>query len=105
MSKICPNCLHPVRTGANYCGYCGTSLVPTPRDPAPTNRSSKETTNPKSNSSAKIKRFSKSGQSGRSWLKVPITLMVLVILVAMAVRFWPEILVFIGQAVVMLKLT
>ena len=97
--------MHPVRSGANYCGYCGTSLVPTPRDPAPTNRSSKEITSPNSNSSAKMKRFSKNGKSGKSWLKVPITLMVMVILAAMAVRFWPEILVFLGQAVVMLKLT
>lgn len=106
MSKICPNCLHPVRSGANYCGYCGTSLVPTPLDPAPTNRSaSREKTSPKAKSYAKAQRAFKSDNYGRSWLKVPITLLVLVILSALAIRFWPLILVFLGQAVVMLKLT
>jgi len=106
MSKICPNCLHPVRIDTHYCGYCGTSLVPTPRDPAPTNpSSSKQGGKVKAKSAAKMQRASKSGVIGRSWLRVPITLLILVLLAALAVRFWPEILVFLGQAVVLLKLS
>jgi hypothetical protein len=29
MPTICPNCQNPVRTGAKYCGFCGTSLMMT----------------------------------------------------------------------------
>jgi hypothetical protein len=106
MSKICPNCLRPVRSGVNYCGYCGTSLVPTPSDPAPTIRSSsKVSTNAVTKTSSKNVRTIKSGRPARSWIKVPITLLVLVILAALAIRFWPQILMLLAQAVVMLKLT
>ncbi len=106
MSKICPNCLRPVRTGTNYCGYCGTSLVPTPRDPAPTMRaSSKEAIFGLHNESSKKQRVPKSGRSGRSWTKAPITLLVIVLLLALTIRFWPEIVTFLGQAVILLKLS
>ncbi len=106
MSNLCPNCLHPVRTGVNYCGYCGASLVPTPDDPTPTSRHpSKEAKRVATKPAAKSTRLAKGGGSGRRWTKVPITLMVLVILSALAVRFWPQILVLLGQAVVLLKLT
>jgi hypothetical protein len=106
MSKICPNCLRPVRSGVNYCGYCGTSLVPTPHDPAPTEpTSSKVKADAVSKPVTKAKHVKKTGRIGRSWIKVPITMLVMVILAAMAVRFWPQILVFLGQAVVLLRLT
>jgi hypothetical protein len=106
MSKICPNCLRPVRSGVNYCGYCGTSLVPTPSDPAPTDRSSsKVKANAVTKSTSKNVRTLKSGRSARSWIKVPITLLILVILAAVIVRFWPQILIFLAHAVVMLRLT
>ncbi len=106
MPKICPNCLRPVRSGVNYCGYCGASLVPTPQDPAPTVRSSSKAKAEKlAKSARKPKHISKSGKIGRSWIKAPITLLVLVILAALAIRFWPQILVFLGQAVVFLRLT
>jgi hypothetical protein len=106
MAKICPNCLRPVRSGANYCGYCGTILVPTPQDPAPTVKSSHKgkakamvSMPPRSKKSAKL------GKSGRSWLKVPITLLILVILAALAIRYWPAILTFLTVALPMLKLS
>ena len=28
MPTICPNCLRPLRSGAKYCGYCGSNLNP-----------------------------------------------------------------------------
>lgn len=106
MSKICPNCLRPVRTGVNYCGYCGTSLVPTPQDPAPTIRSAgKESVQAKPGKPAKVKRVPKSGPPSKSWLKVPITLLVLVILAALAIRYWPEIWAFLSMALPGLKLS
>ncbi len=106
MSKICPNCLHPVRTGVNYCGYCGTILVPTPQDPAPTVRSSaKGKADKAARSTGKVKRVAKSGKFSRSWVKFPISLMIVVILAALSVRFWPQIMVFLGQAAILLRLT
>ncbi len=106
MSKTCPNCLHPVRTGANYCGYCGTTLVPTPQDPSPTSRHpAKSSSGRAAQSKGKAQRVSKGSSTGRSWIKVPITLLIIVLLGALAIRYWPEILVFLGQAVVFLKLT
>jgi predicted amidophosphoribosyltransferase len=27
MSPICPNCLRPVRSGAKFCGFCGSNLT------------------------------------------------------------------------------
>jgi hypothetical protein len=104
MSKICPNCLHPVRTGANYCGYCGSSLVPTPQDPAPTSRSFVKASQA-SKKNAKAGRPPKSGKPGKYWVRVPITMLVVIILAALAIRYWPQILVLLGQLVVLLKLT
>lgn len=106
MSKICPNCLRPVRTGAYYCGYCGTSLIPTPRDSTLTSQSSaKQGDKVLSKASKKVKRVSKNARAGRSWLKVPITLLILVILAALAIRYWPVILILLNQALPLLKLS
>lgn len=106
MSKTCPNCMRPVRSGVNYCGYCGASLVPTPRDPSPTLRSSSKATHSDAeNTAPKSQRTRKTGKGGRSWIRVPITLLILVILAALAVRYWPEIQAFIGQAIPLLKLS
>ena len=98
--------MHPVRTGANYCGYCGTSLVPTPSDPAPTSRvSSKARAEMGTKLNGKPYRAPKKRKPGRYWVRVPITLLVVVILSSLAIRYWPQILVFFGQVVVLLKLT
>jgi len=106
MSKTCPNCLHSVRTGVNYCGYCGASLVPTPDDPTPTIRhSSKTSAKTIAQPASKTKRIKKSKPIGRSWTKVPITMLFVVILAALAIRYWPQILVLLGQAAIILKLT
>lgn len=106
MAKICPNCLHSVRTGANYCGYCGTSLVPTPQDPAPTmHTSSKQVGNAVENVVYRARPTPRGYKSSRTWVKVPITLLVLVILMALAVRFWPQLLSLISQALPLLQIT
>ncbi len=106
MSKICPNCLHPVRTGANYCGYCGTSLVPTPHDPAPTMHvASKQVGGVMENAGYKAQRPVKGNKSSRAWVKVPITLLVLVLFMALAMRFWPQILILLSQALPLLQIT
>jgi hypothetical protein len=100
MSKICPSCMHTVRSGANYCGYCGTSLIPTPRNPSPTVQSSSRTPDtpvegpiPQTHPNHKHAKFD------RSWVKVPIMLLFVVIMLALTVRFWPEILTLLGQTI------
>lgn len=106
MSKICPNCMRPVRAGANYCGYCGTSLVPTPRNPSPGTQSfAKESANLKENTSPRKQQLTKSNHSRRAWIRIPIFLLIVVLLLAMAIRYWPEILIFISQALPLLKLS
>ncbi len=106
MSKMCPNCLRTVRSGANYCGYCGASLVPTPEDPAPTvNVISKQSNGGAGSGSHKAKRARKGNPSSRAWVKVPITLLVLVLMMALAVRYWPQILSLIGQTLPLLPLS
>lgn len=106
MAKICPNCLHSVRTGVNYCGYCGASLVPTPQDPAPTmHTSSKQIGSAVENAGYSNRRVPKGNKSNRNWVKVPITLLMLVILMALAVRFWPQLLSLISQALPLLQIT
>lgn len=106
MSKICPNCLRPVRAGANYCGYCGTSLVPTPRNPSPGMRASaNEDAGLMENAAPRKQRLFKGNRSRRAWIRFPIFLLIMVILIAMAIRYWPEILTFISQALPLLKLS
>lgn len=105
MSKNCPNCMHTVRSGVNYCGYCGTSLVPTPRNPAPTEKPHKKIIVDSDFDSiplAQPKR--KRIVIGRGWVKIPIILLVLIIMLAMTVRFWPEIMVFLGQTIATVRL-
>ncbi len=102
MSKICPNCLHSVRSGANYCGYCGTSLVPTPEDPAPTIPSAQKEAGRVSRGGPKRQHLARRVTNSRAWLKVPITLLVVVILSALAVRYWPQLVMFLGQALPLL---
>ena len=105
MSKNCPNCMHTVRSGVNYCGYCGTSLVPTPKNPAPTEKPfQKFTGEPDSISPPQLPSKPKRAIDDRSWVKIPIIMLVLVIMLAMAVRFWPEIMVFLSQTIAAVKL-
>lgn len=104
MSKICPNCMHTVRAGANYCGYCGTILVPSPQNPAPTEPPSSKV-NAKADSKVlpQVQPKSKIGIEGRAWVKIPIILLALVILVALVLRFWPEITTYFGHTLPFLK--
>lgn len=105
MSKNCPNCMHTVRSGVNYCGYCGTSLVPTPRNPAPTEKPfQKITVDADLDSIPLAQPGRKKTAVGRSWVKIPIILLVLVIMLAITLRFWPEIMLFLGQTIAAVKL-
>jgi hypothetical protein len=106
MSKICPNCMHTVRSGANYCGYCGTSLIPTPRNPTPIAQlSSRDPGKTDEGSIPQRQPNHKHAEADRSWVKFPMMLLFLVIMLALTVRYWPEILTFLGQTIPLLRLS
>jgi hypothetical protein len=105
MSKICPNCLRPVRTGANYCGYCGTSLIPATRENFPIEQSISQNNAGANVRSAPSSRLSpKRGKARRPWVITPIILLFLVIFLALVIRFWPEITAYLGQIVSSIRL-
>ncbi len=92
MPTICPNCLHPLRTNAKFCGYCGTSLIPNTRADAMTLQASAqevdmndENTSPPEQSRPKGKKNIR-----RIVLIVLIILLCLVLLVAFLVHYWPN---------------
>jgi hypothetical protein len=105
MSKICPNCLRPVRTGANYCGFCGASLIPATRGvstAAPSIALNNTVADVRSTTNAQPN--PKRSKARRPWVITPIILLFLVILLALIVRFWPEITAYLGQIVSSIRL-
>lgn len=105
MSKICPNCLRPVRTGANYCGYCGTSLIPATRDISAGEPSiSQVSAVPNVRSTTNARSSPKVNKARRPWVITPIIMLCLVIILALVVRFWPEITANLGQIVSSIRL-
>jgi len=93
MPTICPNCLHPLRTNARYCGYCGTNLTPNTRADAATLQASPQDGDVISeNTTAPAQSRPKSKKDiRRIVLIVLIILLCLVLLVAFLVHYWPNI--------------
>jgi len=105
MSKICPNCLRPVRTGANYCGFCGTSLIPVSRAVATSTPLTAQTsTGVNVRSTTDPQPVPKPAKARRPWVITPIILLFLVILLALIVRYWPEITTYLLQFVSSMRL-
>jgi hypothetical protein len=105
MSKICPNCLRTVRNGANYCGFCGTSLVPASVVGSGATRLALQDeavreVKPTYQERSKPKRF----KSERARKFFPIILLFLVIIVALVVRFWPDIIAYLMVILTSLRL-
>jgi hypothetical protein len=93
MPTICPNCLHPLRTNAKYCGYCGTSLIPNARADAITLQASPQQgdmINENTTSPAQSRPKNKKNIR-RIVLIVLIILLCLVLLAAFVVHYWPNI--------------
>jgi len=93
MPTICPNCLRLVRTGANYCGFCGTNLVP----PAPVDHSGPlavelETTEQElANEARTAQPVARGGNARRTILILIIILLCLVLVAAFVAHFWSAI--------------
>lgn len=91
MSTTCPNCNHPVRKDARYCGFCGTDLMPTAevKPTAPPAKPEKTAANQTSiaQKKSKPKRF----QTSQVVTFVAIILLFLVIFLSVVCRYWSEI--------------
>lgn len=89
MPTICPNCLRPVRMGAKYCGFCGTSLAPSPIDESVAALSApqeKESPNFENNTKEQPKR--KRSKARRTVLVILIIILCLAIILALFLRYW-----------------
>lgn len=104
MSKICPNCLRPVRTGANYCGFCGTSLIPVARNTSSSMPTSQDYVDNNVRATSAAQPNPKRNKASRPWVITPIILLFLVILLALVVRFWPEIIAYLALTLASIKL-
>jgi predicted nucleic acid-binding Zn ribbon protein len=91
MSINCPNCNHPVRKDARYCGFCGTDLMPPAevKPAAPPAKSQKAGSNQTSiaQKKSKPKRF----QTSQVVTFVAIILLFVVIILSVVCRYWSEI--------------
>ncbi|OGO65080.1 MAG: hypothetical protein A2030_08395 [Chloroflexi bacterium RBG_19FT_COMBO_50_10] len=97
MPTICPNCLRLVRTGAKYCGFCGTNLFLTTKDESVALPVSQEKASinqkSKKQKQAKPKRF----RTSQVVSIISIILLLLVIVLALIVRYWSEFSQFVVQ--------
>jgi hypothetical protein len=83
MSTICPNCLRPVRPGAKFCGFCGSSLIATTQEAGSVEQTATLTPGAGSQKPAiKPSATPKAGKGKRTALMVIITLLCLVLLIA-----------------------
>ncbi len=97
MATVCPNCSHPIRPGARYCGFCGTDLRPKPAktglDAFPEMLEGSEA----ASAGAGIKPRPGRAQVRRTILLVLTLLLFLTLLAALVFNFWPQFSASIGQ--------
>ncbi len=98
MPTICPNCLRPVRAGANYCGFCGISLTISEGSALDSSAMEEQTVITNESESTKLPGPTYD-QIGRTVSVIAIILLFLVIIAALTIRFWPDIIVWLGQII------
>ena len=94
MPKICPNCLRLVRTEANYCGFCGTSLNPPALDDTAavlSVQAENADADEVMSEAAPTEAIPKASKTRRTVMIVIIILLCLVLLSAFVVHYWPVI--------------
>jgi hypothetical protein len=99
MPTICPNCLRSLRTNANYCGYCGASLIPNAHPDAMALQASPQESDRATENVADSTPSKPRGKKNirRIVLIVLIFLLCLVLLVAFLAHYWPTIIPNIGS--------
>jgi hypothetical protein len=105
MPTICQNCLRPVRVGAKYCGFCGTSLTPSteaepvPAAPVPQDQAVAEVI-----SDFEQRTEPKNNKVGQRVLIIVVIVLLLVIFLTLILNFWPNISAFLIQSFPFLKI-
>ena len=89
MTTICPNCLHPVRTSANYCGFCGNSLIAAAKpEPVPKLSSPPIEMEQGSAGSSDISPKARRMTTGRIVMIVVVIILCLIIIAALGLNYW-----------------
>ena len=98
MTTTCPNCSHPVRTGAKFCGFCGIDLESFTAPVTSTDSLQDEpSTTPKGKKQKKVKTSRR--DPWRMIAIIGIILLVLVIVSALFIQYWGMILPLLVQFV------
>ncbi len=87
MPTICPNCLRPLRSGAKYCGYCGSNLNPTAQSNSAPMSAVLEGTTVQQEPPASPQAKSSGGKGRRTVLIILIILLCLVLLAAFSMYY------------------
>lgn len=105
MSTICPNCQRPVRAGAKYCGFCGKFLDSVVEGNAFTSATLPEQVD--LNLDAKSGKLPglKYDKTSQTVGLTAIILLFLVIIVALFIRYWPYISVWLNKIIPGLNLS
>lgn len=104
MHTICPNCLRPIRVGAKYCGYCGTALNSLEESGLAATAVSQDQAGSELEAGAQKLPGPTYDKTARTVSIAAIILLVLVILVGFAIRYWPEITAWLGQIIPWLRI-
>jgi len=99
MSATCPNCQRPVRAGAKYCGFCGSSLNSAGEVSAFTSTALREQVD--MDLDAKTGRLPgpKYDKTSQTVALTAVILLFLVIIVALFIRYWPYITVWLNKII------
>lgn len=90
MPTICPNCLHPVRTDAKYCGFCGINLKPSAHDEAVVATALPQESEVTKEYPTTLQQIKPKGRKiRRIVLIILIILLFLVMLAAFLLHYWP----------------
>jgi RNA polymerase subunit RPABC4/transcription elongation factor Spt4 len=90
MPTICPNCLRVVRSGAHFCGFCGTNLIPpsTTDDAGVLAVELESAENELANETRAATPAASRNQVRRTILIIIIILLCLVLVTAFVVHYW-----------------
>ena len=99
MSATCPNCHRPVRAGAKYCGFCGTSLSSAGEVDALASTTLPEQVDLDLDTKSGRLPGPKYDKTSQTVALTAIILLFLVIIVSLFIRYWPYIAVWLNKII------
>ena len=97
MATTCPNCNHPVRTNAKFCGFCGVDLNAAREVKSGAPFDFQDEAGTKLNSKRQKQAINKRFHTGQVVSIIAIILLILIILLAIIARYWSNIVPLLGQ--------